>query len=203
MATLLYQGHASFRLTTDKGTVVYIDPFANEGIDVPADVVLITHEHHDHNNVEMLTLAPDCDIARASDMLVGGLHLEKEIRDMRVEAVPACNANHPIEECVGYLIYVDGMTLYFAGDTSRTDFMADTLAEMDIDYAFLPCDGVYNMGREEAEACARIIRARHTVPIHTAPSASGDECAFDEVKAFAFEAEGKIVMHPGETLELV
>ena len=51
MAKLLYQGHASLRITTSKGKIVYIDPYAGEGYDKPADMVLITHEHYDHNGI--------------------------------------------------------------------------------------------------------------------------------------------------------
>lgn len=42
MAKLLYQGHGSLRLITDSGKVIYIDPFAGEGYDVPADLILVT-----------------------------------------------------------------------------------------------------------------------------------------------------------------
>ena len=51
MSKVLYQGHGSFRLTTAKGTVVYIDPYAGKGYDKPADLVLVSHEHSDHNAV--------------------------------------------------------------------------------------------------------------------------------------------------------
>lgn len=44
MATLLYQGHGSLRLTTDSGKVIYIDPFAGEGYGAPADLILVTHQ---------------------------------------------------------------------------------------------------------------------------------------------------------------
>jgi len=202
MTKLLYQGHASFRLTTDGGSVVYIDPFARVGLEAPADIVLITHEHHDHNNVDLLTLSEGCLVVRSSDMLANGKHLTKDLGPIVVEATPACNGNHPIDSCIGFLIYVDGLTLYFAGDTSKIDYMSTVLPGKNIDYAFLPCDGVYNMDRPEAEECARAIGAKHTVPIHTAPSASGDECAFDAAKAEAFEAPGKIVIRPGEEITL-
>ena len=40
MAKLLYQGHGSFRLVSEKGTVVYVDPYVGEGYDLEADLVL-------------------------------------------------------------------------------------------------------------------------------------------------------------------
>ena len=48
MAKLLYQGHGSFRITTDEGKVIYVDPFAGEGYDLSADGILVTHGHYDH-----------------------------------------------------------------------------------------------------------------------------------------------------------
>ena len=46
---LFYQGHGSFRLTCRNGTVIYVDPYAGSGYDIPADMALITHGHSDHN----------------------------------------------------------------------------------------------------------------------------------------------------------
>ena len=72
MATLLFQGHASCRVTTRSGAVIYIDPFAGEGYDLPADLVLITHEHPDHNDLGKVTLKPDATVIRSADALAGG-----------------------------------------------------------------------------------------------------------------------------------
>ena len=60
MATLLYQGHGSLRLTTDSGKVIYIDPFAGEGYDEPADLILVTHQNHDHNCTDLPAKNPGC-----------------------------------------------------------------------------------------------------------------------------------------------
>ena len=40
---ILYQGHGSLRMTTGDGKVIYIDPYAGEGYDIPADLILVTH----------------------------------------------------------------------------------------------------------------------------------------------------------------
>ena len=53
MAELLYQGHGSLRFQTNKGTVIYLDPYAGEGYNLPADLVLVTHGHHDHNVITL------------------------------------------------------------------------------------------------------------------------------------------------------
>ena len=39
-STILYQGHGSLRITTGEGRVIYIDPYAGEGYDVPGRIIL-------------------------------------------------------------------------------------------------------------------------------------------------------------------
>ena len=196
MAKLLYQGHGSYRITADDGRVIYVDPYAGEGYDKPADIVLITHEHYDHNKLELLTMKPDTILHRAGDMLTDGVYHTVDLGGIEVTAVPACNKNHPIDSCVGYLIRVDGVLIYASGDTSRTDYMA-SMAGLGIDYALLPTDGVYNMDIPEAMECADLINAKHTIPIHLKPGA-----LYDDEKAKTFTVKSALLVRPGEEIEL-
>jgi L-ascorbate metabolism protein UlaG (beta-lactamase superfamily) len=66
-----------------------------------------------------------------------------------------------------------------------------------LDWAILPIDGIYNMGPEEAAACARIIGAKHTIPVHMKPGN-----LFDEKMAQAFLAQGRVIARPGEEIAL-
>lgn len=100
MADFLYQGHGSFRLVSDAGCVIYIDPFAGEGYDRPADLVLVSHEHGDHNQVQLVALKPDGKILRAKDFISqdkdGTIHYQKiQQQDVQIQAVAAYNRNHP------------------------------------------------------------------------------------------------------------
>lgn len=196
MAKLLYQGHGSCRITTDKGQVIYVDPFAGEGYDLPADWVLISHEHHDHNKTELLTMTENTRILRAADLLKDGVYSSIEADGIHVQAVPAYNKNHDRNACVGFILTVDSVKLYLAGDTSKTDYMAEMPA-LHLDYALLPMDGKYNMGVEEAMECASIISAKHSIPIHMAPGA-----LFDREIAECFDVENRIILAPGEELSL-
>ena len=53
MPKLLYQGHGSFRLTTDDNRFIYVDPYKGKGYDMPADIILVTHQHSDHNKIKL------------------------------------------------------------------------------------------------------------------------------------------------------
>ena len=207
MTTMLYQGHGSYRFTLDDGTVIYVDPFAGGGYDRPADLILVTHEHFDHTQVRRMPHAAGCEIIRAADLLPavdGGAYRTRVSHGVSVTGVQACNDNHPIDECVGMLIRMDGLTFYASGDTSTTDDMrSGRLAAAGIDYAAFCCDGVYNMDAAEASACARMVAARHSIPVHVVPVS--DPLAkrlFSREVAERFQVPGRIILEPGETLEL-
>lgn len=196
MGKLLYQGHASLRLTTEAGTVVYVDPFAGSGYDLPADLILVTHGHFDHDRTDLPAKKPGCRVFTQREALRGGRYGACEAGGVQVRAVPAENAHHPRTQCVGYLVRADGRLFYFAGDTSRTPEMAG-FAALGIDCAFLPVDGVYNMGPEEASRCAAELGAKRCVPIHTEPEHQG----YDPEKAGAFHCAGRLLMTPGTELD--
>ena len=196
MPKLLYQGHGSFRLTANDGAVVYIDPFAGEGYDVPADIILISHQHDDHTRTDLITQKPGCTVITNIEALAGGKHNTFSFKGIDVEAVEAQNKNHPPDQCVGYILTVDGLKLYFSADTSKTEQMA-SFASKKIDYAFLCCDGIYNMGLAEAAECAALIGAKHNVPVHMKPGA-----LFDRALAEQFTGPNRLIIESGEEVEL-
>jgi L-ascorbate metabolism protein UlaG (beta-lactamase superfamily) len=199
MAKLLYQGHGSLRLTTAEGTVVYIDPYMGEGYDVPANIVLVTHQHYDHTAIDKMPHASGCVVWQNMDAHPSrNEYLSRVFGDVQVEAVQAYNDMHPVDECVGYVVTVDDLTLYFAGDTSRTEDMKK-LAARSIDYAFLPGDGIYNMNVDEAARCAELIGAKHNVPIHLKPVKPYGE---KEAQRFAKLAPNPLLVRAGECIEL-
>ena len=194
---LLYQGHGSFRLTSRDGIVIYVDPYAGEGYDVPADIILVTHQHNDHNQLRLITQKEGCVVITNAEALEGGVRNTFSVNGIEIEAVEAANKNHDPKSCAGYIITIDGITVYAAGDTSATGQM-ESFAERELDYALLPCDGVYNMNVAEAMSCAELISAKHTIPIHMKPGK-----LFDREIAESFECEGRIIVEAGEEIALL
>lgn len=196
MARLLYQGHGSYRIISNEQTVIYIDPYAGRGYEVPADLILVTHQHGDHNQVQLVARKTKCTIIQEKEALIAGVYQSFDIQGVHIQAVPAYNRNHRREVSVGYIVTVDGITVYCSGDTSITDEMKD-MAALHLDYALLPIDGIYNMDPNEATECAEIIGAKHSIPIHMKPGE-----LFDMTMAEKFTAKNRLIVKAGEEIGL-
>ncbi len=193
---ILYQGRASLRIVTNAGTVAYVDPYMGDGYDLPADIILVTHQHGDHNQIDLPQKKSDCLIYQNFDALKDGKYMTLNYKDLQIEAVPSYNKNHNKEECVGYLITAENKTVYIAGDTSKIPEMEE-LASKNIDYAFLPTDGYFNMDVEEAVQCAKIISCKYCIPIHSSPDKLYSKSTVEK-----FNAENKIIMDMNQEIEV-
>ena len=196
MPKLYYQGHGSYRLTADDGRVIYVDPYAGTGYSPHADIILVTHQHGDHNQIGKCAQKLGCRVITNRESLAGGAHNSFDVDGILIQAVVAKNLMHSPKKCVGYIITLNGVKVYASGDTSKTKQMA-TFAEMGLDYAILCGDGFFNMGLKEAAECARIIGAKHNIIVHLNPRA-----LFDRNKAEKWDAPNKLIVEPGEEIDL-
>jgi L-ascorbate metabolism protein UlaG (beta-lactamase superfamily) len=89
--------------------------------------------------------------------------------DVTLKAVPAYNTTpgreqfHPKGRDNGYVLTIDGLRIYIAGDTEDIPEMAQL---KNIDVAFLPCNQPYTMTVEQLVNAAKIIRPRVLFPYH-------------------------------------
>ena len=195
MPKLLYQGHGSYRLTGGDGRTVYVDPYRGKGYGAPADLILVTHQHGDHNKVGRCAKKAGCVVITNAEALNGGAHNEFDLGWIKITAVEAYNKRHDRNSCVGYIIVFDGVKIYASGDTSRTKQM-ETFGARGLDCALFPGDGIFNMGPAEAAECARIVGAKRNVLIHLKPGESVAK------KAGMWDAPNKLVLLPGQEVDL-
>ncbi|MCL2470557.1 MAG: MBL fold metallo-hydrolase [Propionibacteriaceae bacterium] len=196
MATLYYQGHASFRITASDQRVMYVDPYAGGGYEPPADIVLVTHQHGDHNKIGLVTQNPGCTVITNKEALADRRHQKFSVGDIEIQAVLAKNLMHNPKKCVGYLITIDQVKIYVSGDTSMTEQMKDFTA-LNLDYALLCCSGMVTMGLEESAECAALIGANHNIPVHIKPGK-----LFDAERAAQWTAPNRLILQPGDEIEL-
>ena len=188
-------GHASVKIWTSGGKVIYIDPSAGTDYADSADVVLITHQHADHNNLSLVKRKASCTVITNAQAFKGNTYQSFIIEDLKLDAVAAYNSNHPKGTGVGYVLEFNGIRLYHAGDTGKIDEMAD-LAARNLTYALLPMDGIFNMSPEAAMEADSLIKPRYCIPFHTSPG------GYSEAIVARFTADNKLVVKPGESIEL-
>ncbi len=204
---LHWLGHDSFRL--EGPPVIYFDPVKLGGKQPLADLVLVSHEHHDHCSPDdVKKISGPNTVVVASASAAARLRGAQTVRPgdrltaagVEIEAVRAYNVNkfrspgvpfHPREaEHVGYVVTVNGVRIYHAGDTDQIPEMAD----LSCDVALLPVSGTYVMTVEEAVEAARTIGPQIVIPMHYG---SGIGTA-DDGKRFARLYEGKVVLPAAE-----
>ena len=88
------------------------------------------------------------------------------VKGVDIEAVPAYNVNkefHPKNaEMLGFIVTIDGVRLYHAGDT---DFIPE-MNGLKVDIALLPVSGTYVMTADEAVQAAQAIELKVAIPMH-------------------------------------
>lgn len=174
---IFWLGHSSLRLGGSLN--IYFDPWEIDG--PPADLILVTHDHFDHLDLPTIKkilgpktmIAADVDSAAKLRAEVPGSQVtamdpgdEIEYRGVNIKAVPAYNTNkdfHPkSKNNLGYIVSVEGRSVYHAGDTDLIPEMKDFRA----DVALLPVSGTYTMTAEEAVEAALLIKPEVAVPMH-------------------------------------
>ena len=177
--------HASIRIQYD-GKEIEIDPVTKLGektIDYAAmpkaDYLLVTHEHFDHfnqdaikvlsgENTRFITNKRCAEMFGSGEVMANGDKMQTA-DDFTIEAVPAYNTTeghtqyHPKGRDNGYILTIDGLRIYIAGDTEDIPEMESI---KDIDIAFLPCNQPYTMTTEQLVRAAKIIKPKVLFPYH-------------------------------------
>ena len=188
--TMLFIGHASVKLRSASGKVIYIDPYfpTEYCYKEPADYILITHGHSDHGNTELCAKKATCKIITWKEALIDGKFMTFDDGEVKIEAVPGGGkGRHNPKSNVGYVVTIDGVNVYHSADCHFTDDKL-VLKDKKIDYALYTVNEKYTMGPEEATGMANYVGARVNIPIH------GDGKRYSEQRE-VFEADGYMKLH--------
>ena len=177
---LEYIGHACFRLTAADGTRVITDPYdASVGIAMlllEAELVTMSHGHHDHCCEDMLRGAPR--IVRGTQEARVGSVTTRAFASWHDDARGAKRG----ESCVR-LFEIDGLRIVHMGDQGYMP-APDVLAVIDhADVMLVPVGGFYTIDARGAKAICEAAHPRCVVPMHYltahgAYSVIGDHRAF-------------------------
>lgn len=180
-----YLGHSSFLIKAKEGTAV-IDPFDPDKVGFPfpkvsADVVLVTHDHNDHNNVKAVGGDP---------FIINGPG-EYEVSGIKVWAFPTFHDQKEGAERgknTVYLIGTEDLTVCHLGDLGHLldEKTAEEIGSPDI--LLIPTGGVYTINHEEAAKVAAQLEPWIVVPMHfKAPGMKEGFKDLSEVSAFLEE----------------
>ncbi|MDE7252519.1 MAG: MBL fold metallo-hydrolase [Acetatifactor sp.] len=179
--------HSSIKIAGEK--VLYFDPYeiAEEWHD--ADIIFVTHDHFDHFSPEdikkvqkegTLLVVPECmkgqekkvGMANVSFMCPGDAI---EAAGLTVQAVASYNRMKPFhpkgKKYVGYLVTMEGVTYYVAGDTDITP----ENQQVSCDVALVPVGGKFTMNYKEAAELVNKIGPKLAIPTHYGAVAGSPE----------------------------
>lgn len=199
--------HSSIRISGR--LTLYFDPYQIQNESRDADIILITHDHFDHFSPkdirkiikeDTVLVLPECMHnlnMREPDKGVPGDSVEYkyvapegvvEVKGLIIKAVPAYNRMKPFhpksKRYVGYLVKMDEVTYYVAGDTDCTP----ENQAVKCDVALVPVGGKFTMNYKEAASLVNSIRPRLAIPTHYG-SVAGDS---DDGRKFAALVDSQI-----------
>ena len=158
-------GHACFLLTSNGGTRIMIDPYKVQGglkygeIHESADVVLISHEHGDHNNPSAVQGKPQ---------VIKGPGA-KEAKGVKFKGVAAYH-----DEAKGtkrgndtmFTFEVDGLHICHLGDLGHELGDADIKEIGRVDVLFVPIGGFYTLEPDVATRVTNKLAPKVIIPMH-------------------------------------
>lgn len=165
---IIWYGQSCFQITTSKGKNhlinIVIDPFDESiGLKVPkltADIVLITHSHHDHNNVKAVSGNP---------FIVNGPG-EYEVKGVFIQGIDSHHDSSFGKERglnTIYIIKTEEMQICHLGDFGQKELTSEQVEQIgNIDILILPIGGVYTISAKEAKGIISQIEPKIIIPMH-------------------------------------
>jgi L-ascorbate metabolism protein UlaG (beta-lactamase superfamily) len=211
---LEWLGHDGFFIKNSK--MIYIDPYNIKDDSEKADIILITHSHYDHCSFAdlkkivkqgtfiVLTADSQSQITRFEEVVeirIVEPWQELTFEDIKISTIPAYNLDksfHPKNEgWVGYIVKINGVIIYHAGDTDLIPDMQKLTGYMQPGKQFvalLPVGGRFTMSVDEAIEAAKIIKPTLAIPMHWGSIIGSEEDAKEFVQGCKEEGIDALVL---------
>lgn len=173
-----WRGQSCFQITSSQNknhqVSIVIDPFDKEtGLRVPklqADFVLVTHNHHDHNNIKAVSAPPASLASRAGNPLVIDGPGEYDIKGVNINGIAGFHDNSNGSErgkITIYTIETEKIKICHLSDLGQKELSSEQLDKIgEIDILMIPIGGTYTIDAEEATKIMSQIEPKITIPMH-------------------------------------
>ncbi len=224
---LTFYGHSCFGMEIN-GTHLLFDPFISSNalaahIDVSsikADFILISHGHEDHV-LDVIEIAKRTDARLVSNFEIINWFADKGIENgialniggsttLPWGTVKYVNALHssvmpdgaPGGNPGGFVLELDELTIYYAGDTALTMDMQLIGKQYKIDHAMLPIGDTYTMGVDDAIMAADFVKCKSVIGMHYNTFAPIEIDKAEATEKFESAGKNLTLLEIGETIEL-
>jgi L-ascorbate metabolism protein UlaG (beta-lactamase superfamily) len=183
---LKWLGHSGFQIKNHR--IIYIDPYNIKSDLEKADIILITHSHYDHCSIAdiksiikkgtkiIVTADSQSKITRMDipvDIQIIEPNQELNFGELKIATLPSYNLDKQFhtkeEDWVGYVIKMNDVIIYHAGDSDFIPEMQKLTGHKQQDKKFialLPIGGKMTMNAEEASEAAKLIKPFLAIPMH-------------------------------------
>ncbi len=196
MPQIRWHGHACFEITDD--LTIVTDPHDGKsiGIETPmvkGDIILVSHDHYDHNSVRTVEKKDSVVVRDAGKKNVKGVEIEG-IESFHDEVKGAKRGKNII-----FKFKVDDITFCHLGDLGHIPDkeILDKIGEVDI--LFIPVGGVYTLDADSAWETANLIKSKIIVPMHY--KIQGLSLPISDVDPFLAKNKFKVI-HVGNQIDI-
>lgn len=163
MITIVWHGHSCFEITNERATIV-TDPHDGSSIGiqpphVKADIILVSHDHYDHNKVKVVEKETSTVVRRG----------DKTVRDIEISSYTTYHDKNEGKKRGSNTIFsfvIDEITFCHLGDLGHL-LPEEVIASLgNIDVLFIPVGGVFTIDAEEATNLCKNIMPRVAIPMH-------------------------------------
>ncbi|MFC2084672.1 MBL fold metallo-hydrolase [Bacteroidota bacterium] len=168
--TIRYFGHSAFMITTSSGMRIITDPVQCKGYEMPAgytaEVVTISHEHIDHNNITSIST----DFVALRGCYFGNqriVDIDTTINDVRIYNVASFHdpGHHGFNSI--FVFEFDGIRVAHLGDLGTVLSEEQVEAMGIIDILFLPVGGQFTISGKEADTVvSQLCQSGIIIPMH-------------------------------------